>query len=64
MMTANFTYESNVGNKFNGRIECRDFDEAMDVAEKIADWCSSYGFRFLRCYIYDNLSIEEEHDEV
>lgn len=64
MITADFTYVTKtIGTKFKGQIECRDFDEAMEAAEKIADWCSTCGFRLLRCDINEILSIEEESDE-
>ena len=65
MITADFTYVTKtVGTKFSGRIECRDFDEAMEASVKIADWCSACGFRLLKCDINEVLSIEEEPDEV
>ena len=64
MITADFTYETKtVGTKFTGRIECRDFDEAIEADTKIADWCSTCGFRLVRCDINEILSIEENIDE-
>ena len=51
MITVDFYYETKIGTELNGQIKCIDFDDAMDVACKVAEWCDCCGYHLRRCDI-------------
>ena len=43
-----FTYETKLGTKLIGRMECIDFDETGDIITAVIEWCDTNGFRMRR----------------
>lgn len=62
MITVDFYFETKIGTELTGHLECVDFDDAMDIASKFAEWCDCSGYRLRRCDINDIK--KEDIDEV
>lgn len=56
MITADFTYETQLGTQLKGHFEALDFDDIMEAVTKIADWCNVLGYKLRRCDINDIIS--------
>ena len=53
MVKINYTYETQTGTEFHANVECLGFDDAMEAAEKVIDWCEICGYRMRRIDVYD-----------
>lgn len=43
-----FTYETKLGSKLTGQLECLDYDEAGDIMTAVIEWCETNGFKMKR----------------
>ena len=43
-----FTYETKLGTKLTGRLECLDYDEVGDIMTAVIEWCETNGFKMKR----------------
>lgn len=43
-----FTYETKMGTKLTGQLECIDYDEVGDIMTAVIEWCETNGFKMKR----------------
>ena len=43
-----FTYETTLGTKLTGQMECLDFDDVTDIIKVVSEWCEDNGFKIKR----------------
>lgn len=43
-----FLYETKLGTKLTGQMECLDSDEAGDIITAVIEWCEGNGFKMKR----------------
>lgn len=43
-----FTYETKLGTKLSGQMECLDYDEIGDIMTAVIEWCQTNGFKMKR----------------
>ena len=43
-----FTYETKIGTKLTGQLECLDYDEVGDIMTAVIEWCETNGFKMKR----------------
>ena len=43
-----FTYETKLGTKLSGQLECTDYDEVGDIMTAVIEWCETNGFKMKR----------------
>ena len=43
-----FTYETKLGTKLTGQMECLDFDDITDIIKAVTEWCEDNGFKMKR----------------
>lgn len=43
-----FTYETKLGSKLTGQLECLDYDETGDIITAVIEWCETNGFKMKR----------------
>ena len=48
-----FRYVSRLGTKFYARMEALDYDQAVNMIQKFADWCDENGFTMKHIEIND-----------